>query len=81
MSNSKGIAWRERSGRGGSAGKIRKDLSQAEQVFETLLDLRPADISIALRAAAKRAAPFQSKIEAGLDRLDVSIAAEVRKLM
>lgn len=65
----------------GSAGKIRKDLSQAEQVFEALLDLRPADISVALRAAAKRAAPFQSKIEAGLDRIDVSIAAEVRKLM
>ncbi len=65
----------------GSAGKIRKDLNQAEQVFEALLDLRPADISVALRAAAKRAAPFQSKIDAGLDRIDASIAAEVRKLM
>ena len=65
----------------GSAGKIRKDLSQAEQVFEALLDLRPADISVALRAAAKRAAPFQSKIKAGLERIDASIAAEVRKLM
>lgn len=64
-----------------SAAKIRKDLSQAEQVFEALLDLRPADISVALRAAAKRAAPFQSKIDAGLDRIDASIAAEVRKLM
>jgi hypothetical protein len=65
----------------GSAGKIRKDLSQAEQIFEALLDLRPADISVALRAAIKRAAPFQSKIDAGLDRIDFSIAAEVRKLM
>lgn len=65
----------------GSAGKIRKDLSQAEQVFEALLDLRPADISVALRAAEKRAAPFPSNMEAGLDRIDASIAAEVRKLM
>ncbi len=65
----------------GSAGKIRKDLSQAEQVLEALLDLRPADITVALRAAAKRAAPFQSNIEAGLDRIDASIAAEVRRLM
>ena len=65
----------------GSSGKIRKDLSQAEQVFEALLDLRPADTAVALRAAARRASPFQRKIEAGLERIDASIAAEVRKLM
>jgi hypothetical protein len=65
----------------GSAGKIRKDLSQAEQILAALLDLRPADIAVALRAAADRAASFQSQIEAGLDRIDASIAAEVRKFM
>jgi hypothetical protein len=64
----------------GSAAKIRKDLNQAEQVFEVLLDLRPSDVTLALRAAADRTKSFQEKIRAGLDRLDPSIAAEVRKL-
>jgi len=63
-----------------AAGKIRKDLNQAEQVFEALLDIRPADISLALRAAGERAAPFLEKVRAGLDRLDPAIATEVRKL-
>jgi hypothetical protein len=65
----------------GSAAKIRKDLSQAEQVFEALLDLRPSDITLALRGAASKAPPFADKIEAGLDRIDPSIAADVRRLV
>ena len=65
----------------GSAAKGQKDLSQAEQVLEALLELRPADISIALEAARTRPASFQQSIDAGLDRIDSSIAAEVRKLM
>lgn len=63
-----------------SAAKISKDLNQAEQVFEALLDLRPTDIALALRAAASRATSFQEKIQAGLDRLDPVIATEVRRL-
>ena len=66
--------------RSGSAAKIRKDLGQAEQVLEALLELRPSDITLALRAAADKAASFQDNIQAGLDRIDTSIAAEVRKL-
>jgi hypothetical protein len=64
----------------GSAGKIRKDLHQAEQVFEALLDLRPSDITLALRAAAERDKAFQHKIQAGLASIDPAIAAEVSKL-
>jgi hypothetical protein len=64
----------------GSAGKIRKDLYQAEQVFEALLELRPLDITLALKAAAKSSQSFQDKVQAGLDRIDPAIATEVRKL-
>ena len=64
----------------GSAGKIRKDLDQAEQVFEALLELRPADIALALHAAAERNPSFQDSVQAGIDRIDSAIAAEVRKL-
>ena len=63
-----------------SAVKIRKDLSQAEQVFLALLELRPADITLALRAAAEKGAAFQERIQAGLNRVDSTISAEVRSL-
>ncbi|MEO1245222.1 MAG: GSU2403 family nucleotidyltransferase fold protein [Pseudomonadota bacterium] len=66
--------------RSGSAAKIRKDLNQAEQVFQALLELRPADITLALRAAARKGTALQNRIDAGLDRLDLAVAAEVRKL-
>lgn len=63
-----------------SAAKIRKDLNQAEQVLQTLLELRPSDITLALRAASERSKAFQDKIQAGLDRLDSTIAANVQRL-
>lgn len=62
------------------AAKIRKDLSQAEQVLQALLDLRPSDVALALRAAMKRDKAFQDRIQAGLDLLNEDIAVEVRKL-
>lgn len=63
------------------AAKIRKDLSQAEQVLQALLELRPSDIALALRAAMERDKAFQDRIQAGLDLLDPDVAAEVRKLI
>jgi hypothetical protein len=64
----------------GSAAKIRKDLSQAEQVFQTLLEFRPTDITLALHAAAEKGQALQDKFLAGLDLIDTEIAADVRKL-
>ena len=64
----------------GSAGKIRKDLDQAQQVFAALLELRPSDIALALQAAGEKEQSFQDKVQAGIDRLDPAIATEVRKL-
>lgn len=64
-----------------SAAKIRKDLSQAEQVLQALLELRPSDIALALRAAMERDKAFQDRIQAGLDLLNQDVSAEVRKLV
>lgn len=64
-----------------AAAKIRKDLRQAEQVFAALLELRPTDITLALRAASENGQALQDKFRAGLDRLDSAIAADVRKLI
>ena len=63
-----------------AAAKIRKDLSQAEQVLEALLEIRPADATLALRAARERDAAFREKVDAGIERLDPAIASEVQKL-
>ena len=65
----------------GYAEKIRKDLRQAEQVFQVLLELRPADITQALRAAGRRAKAFRDRLELGLARLDTGIADAVRDLV
>ena len=64
--------------RSGSAEKIRKDLNQAEQLFRVLLDLRPADITLAVGAAESRGNAFVGKFNAGLDQLDNEIASAVR---
>ena len=64
----------------GSAAKARKDLSQAEQVFQALLELRPADIALALRAADVRDGAFRNRLDAGLERIDNEVANAVRDL-
>lgn len=64
----------------GSAAKSRKDLSQAAQVFQALLEFRPTDISLALRAVAKHGTALEDWFRAGLDQLDSKVAADVRKL-
>ena len=51
-----------------------------EQVFQTLLELRPADITLALQAAGQRGKAFRDKLELGLERLDGDIAGAVRDL-
>ena len=64
----------------GHAEKIRKDLRQAEQVFRALLELRPADVTLALQAAGRRGKAFRDKFEQGLEGLDGDIAGAVREL-
>lgn len=63
------------------AAKIRKDLDQAQQVFAALLELRPADITLAFAAATQREKSFMERVQAGINRLDADISVELRKLM
>ena len=63
--------------RSGEAAKIRKDLAQAEQVFRALLDLRPADIALAIDAARARGNAFMDKLKGGLESIDRDVASAV----
>ena len=49
-------------------------------MFQALLELRPADIRLALQAAGQRGKAFRDKLERGLERLDGNIASAVRDL-
>ncbi len=60
------------------AAKGRKDLSQAEQIFQVLLDSRPADIALAYGAAEAQGNAFVVDFHAGLRLLDDSIRKPVR---
>lgn len=62
------------------ATKVRKDLKQAEQVFQALLEFRPADIALAIRAADGKGRSFRKQFDTGLDRIDRTIADAVRGL-
>lgn len=63
------------------AEKIRKDLAQAEQVFRALLDLRPADIGLASRAAQTRGNAFSEAFASGLELIDQDVADAVQELL
>ena len=60
------------------AAKARKDLNQAEQIFQALLEIRPADITLAFDAAQHRGDAFVDGFVAGLKQIDKDIEAAVR---
>ena len=66
--------------RASAAGaKVRKDLDQAEQLFRVLLELRPADISVAYDAATSAGDEFMKRFAAGLASIDDDVANAVRQ--
>lgn len=60
------------------AAKALKDRSQAAQIFNVLLDSRPADITLAFEAAKTHGDSFVSDFMAGLRLIDKDVAASVR---
>jgi hypothetical protein len=60
------------------AAKSRKDLNQAEQVFQELLALRPADLSLAYAAAQERGKEFVDDFLTGLSLINTGIEERVR---
>lgn len=61
------------------AAKSRKDLNQAEQVFQELLALRPGDLSLAYAAAQARDEEFVEDFLTGLSLIDAGVQDSVRK--
>jgi hypothetical protein len=62
------------------AAKSSKDLSQAEQLFQVLLENRPSDIALAYEAAIAHSEVFTKRFEDALDLVDDKIADDVRAL-
>ena len=60
------------------AAKSRKDLHQAEQVFQELLVLRPGDLSLAYAAAQVRGSGFVDDFLTGLSLINTEIQERVR---
>jgi hypothetical protein len=63
------------------AAKSSKDLSQAEQLFQVLLENRPSDIALAYEAAIAHGEVFTKRFEDALDLVDDKIADDVRALL
>lgn len=63
------------------ATKTQKDLLQAEQVFQALLDLRPTDITLAFDAAQRQGNAFIDRFDTNLDQLDTETSNQVRDLL
>jgi len=61
------------------AAKALKDRSQAEQVFQVLLENRPTDISLAYEAAKAQGEAFVSDFHAGLRLIDEDVGAAVHR--
>jgi hypothetical protein len=63
------------------AAKSLKDLNQAAQIFEVLVDSRHGDITLAFGAARTQGETFVSDFVAGLSLIDKDVAAAVHGLI
>ena len=63
------------------AAKASKDLRQAEQLFQVLLENRPSDIALAYDAANAHGDAFTQSFEDALNLVDNKIADDVRSLL
>lgn len=66
--------------RAGQAEKIRRDLSQAEQLFEVLVEGRPGDLILAHEAAEKMGSKFVEQLSAGMAMIDPEVSESVRQI-
>lgn len=65
----------------GSGGKARKDLQQADQVFQVLVDERPGDILLACEAAQKMGSKFLDFFSRGLHQLSKETRDAVQSII
>lgn len=64
----------------GSAEKIKRDLAQAEQLFEVLIEGRPGDLILAYEAAEKMGEKFFQQLTTGMDSIDPEVSGSVREI-
>ena len=57
--------------------KIKRDIAQASQLFQILLDVRPFDITQAAEQANAMGVKFEKQILAGIKLLPDKLAAEI----
>jgi hypothetical protein len=63
--------------RAGDAEKIKRDLAQAEQLFNVLIDDRPGDLILAYEAAEKMGKKFLQQLTAGMQLIDTQVSKAV----
>ncbi|MFV1998402.1 MAG: GSU2403 family nucleotidyltransferase fold protein [Acidiferrobacterales bacterium] len=66
--------------RAGSVEKIKRDLSQAEQLFEVLVEGRPGDLILAYEAAEKMGEKFIQQLTVGMRSIDPEVSESVKMI-
>jgi len=66
--------------RAGDVEKIRRDLSQAEQLFEVLVEGRPGDLILAHEAAEKMGGKFLTQLTTGMAMIDPVVGESIRQI-
>lgn len=61
--------------------KIKRDLMQAEQLFEVLIEGRPGDLILAYEAAEKMGDKFFQQLTLGMDMIDSGVREAVRQIV
>lgn len=61
--------------------KIKRDLMQAEQLFEVLIDGRPGDLILAYEAAGKMGEKFNQQMSAGMGMIGVEVSEAVWRVV
>lgn len=65
----------------GEENKARKDIRQAGQLLEVLLEMRPGDVELAVASAKKEKPKFQKQLSAGLNFLDPQTGGVLKKML
>ena len=61
--------------------KIKRDLMQAEQLFEVLIEGRPGDLILAYEAAEKMGDKFFQQLTLGMDMIDSGVREAVKEIV
>ena len=66
--------------RAGAFEKIKRDLAQAEQLFEVLVEGRPGDLILAYEAAKEMGEKFMQQLTTGMESINPNVSESVRMI-